>query len=106
VNLPSQPKLVASPLVLSAHNTLLTVVSHYGELLSEQERRLQAFAAQLAAAQQQCAQLTEACRGKDERIRALQDAVVSQNDSEDAGRVASHERGRSEGPQRGEPLSE
>ncbi len=76
MNVPQQRSQVTSLLVTLAHNANVSIVALYGEMLSEQEKRLQQLAAQLGMAQQECAKLAAACTTKDAQIRALEENQV------------------------------
>lgn len=76
--LPQRPAQVTSTVVMLGHNTCAQLVAFYGELLAEQEKKMQALAAQVGGAQQQLAMLAESLKAKDAEIAALKGLVSSE----------------------------
>jgi hypothetical protein len=68
---PPARQQVTSPIVSLAHNAQLSTVALYGELLSEQEKKMQVLVMQLGSAQQQCVLLSESVKAKDAQLEAL-----------------------------------
>lgn len=75
--MPPQRQQVSAPLVPLAHNACAQLVALYGEMLADQEKRLQMLAAQLGQAQTQCAQLAETIKNRDAQIIVLGNQVKS-----------------------------
>ncbi len=83
MNAPPTRASVTPALITLAHNAQCTTVALYGEMLSEQEKRLQQLTSLLGTAQQECAKLAAACATKDALIKRLESLTEKMRDDLD-----------------------